>query len=306
MEGPYVIALFWKFTDCNLHNAWLMHRQHNIMKSIKTIALIIGCALAAGSANASITVGGSAFWNEATDTGAGASNTVVSDNFDASGFDKLVVVATGEHGWPGVLTAGVSSLTYDGVNLVEILNRGPIDNTAPNETPLGATIDQTFQAVYYLDNPSTSTGLIQATWNNSNVRGNITVFGLNGTAAGYGSTIIGGQEVRSVNLTTSAGSIVIGSLGLGGNGNTGAVTSVDTVDPTNFIETSAQMEGGNWDGQVTAYQINTDAGTNSYAFTGGSVIGSHIVAVEFLAIPEPSSVALLGLGGLALIIRRRR
>jgi hypothetical protein len=274
------------------------------MITTKFLAYSAACALAAGAANAAITVGGIDFWNEGNDTGIGAANNVVSDSFDASSFDKLVVVITGEHGFPGVLSSNVNSVTYDGVGLTQILFRAPIDNAAPNQTPLGALIDQTFQAVYYLDNPSTSTGLIQATWNDNNVRGNITVFGLNGTAAGYGNTVIGGQEVRSVNLTTGADSIVIASLGMGGNGNTADTQNVNTVNPTVFIEATAQRES-TWDGHVTAYQINTDAGTNSYAFTGGSVIGSHIVAVEFLAVPEPSAALLGGLGLLALLRRRR-
>lgn len=252
------------------------------------------------ASHAAITVGATAFWNTETDTN--TSNSPITKTFDASGFDKLVVIVTGENGNPGSLAGNVTSVTYDGVALIQAVDRNPIDNAAPNQTPLGATIDQVYSSIFYLDSPSTSTGLISAVINS---RGNVTVFGLNGTAPGVGVTIIGAQEARSIDLTTSEGSIVIAALGMGGNGNTANVASVNTVDPSNFIEVSAQEEGNIYDGHVTAYQINSAAGTNSYAFTGGNVIGSHIIAAEFLAVPEPSSILLCGLGFFAIFRRRR-
>ncbi len=72
----------------------------------------------------------------------------------------------------------------------------------------------------------------------------------------------------------------------------------------------------------TAISIDPNDSTAIYAFNGISVNGSdqivisfdagsstnvqHINAIELTAVPEPSSTALLGLGGLALILRRRK
>jgi hypothetical protein len=52
-------------------------------------------------------------------------------------------------------------------------------------------------------------------------------------------------------------------------------------------------------------------GSDSIVINGDKVSGDHgmwngFQLVETGAIPEPSSTALLGLGGLALILRRRR
>lgn len=40
--------------------------------------------------------------------------------------------------------------------------------------------------------------------------------------------------------------------------------------------------------------------------SGGTVAGWNIISAELNVVPEPSSTALLGLGGLALILRRRK
>ncbi len=54
---------------------------------------------------------------------------------------------------------------------------------------------------------------------------------------------------------------------------------------------------------------NTESAVFTFAFSGGSTNNSSIfdnIAFEGAVVPEPSSAALLGLGGLALILRRRK
>ncbi|NWK56801.1 PEP-CTERM sorting domain-containing protein [Verrucomicrobiaceae bacterium N1E253] len=57
----------------------------------------------------------------------------------------------------------------------------------------------------------------------------------------------------------------------------------------------------------TGVRLNTGNSEQS-AFNGGSLAfsGSHTMASQITTVPEPSSAVLLGLGGLALILRRRK
>ena len=51
---------------------------------------------------------------------------------------------------------------------------------------------------------------------------------------------------------------------------------------------------------------NSDTGTTAFSAGAPTFAGSHDPAVTVNMTPEPSSTALLGLGGLALILRRRK
>lgn len=219
-----------------------------------------------GPARGVITVDGTA---SATSTTATLAVTL-----DASGSDKLVVIVTGENGNPGSLAGNCTGITYDGVPLTQVVDRSPIGSTP---------VDQTFNDIWYLDNPTTSTGSIVAT---VGTRGNITAFALSGTAPGAGQSAISPQASKSVILSTSAAnSIVIACHGMGGDGNSANVTVVDAVAP--LVETSARAQASGapspWDGHVTAYALVPAAGTATYAFTGGNLVGSHTIAAEFLA-----------------------
>jgi len=254
----------------------------NRIKAVLTLAAVAMLGLGT-SANAEvITVDGYDHWQSTTST--------ITGTFDASGSDKLVVIVTGEHGFnndQGACTA----VTYDGVALTEVINRDA----------QVATTDTIYNDMWILDSPATSTGEIIASVVN---RGNVTVFALSGTEDGVGATAISLVNTRSVDLTTTADdSLVIASFGMGGAGNTANVTSVDPDAP--LFETSAQENGNNWDGHVTAYVQVPTAGAGTYSFTGGNVSGAHVIAAEFLAIPEPATMGLLALGGLVLLRRRR-
>jgi hypothetical protein len=255
-----------------------------LTNKITTLATAAGLALAAGTASAAVTYGGSfQSWNASNTTN--TSNFIrTGSGFDASGFDKLVVVATSENGNGG--TGGVvDTMTYDGLAMtLAAVSAGEAGNI-------------TFTSIWYLDNPTTTAGVIATTGNNR-IAG--TAFGLNGTAAGFGNTV-SVKGVYTSSLASSAGSMVISSLGMGGSGNN---ADVNNATPNTGTKIDGEEFGNNWAGHVAAYDA---AGGGTYAFTDTSPTNDvGIAAVEFTMIPEPSTTALLGLGGLALIFRRRK
>ncbi len=67
-------------------------------------------------------------------------------------------------------------------------------------------------------------------------------------------------------------------------------------DPLAITQTFSMTASG-----VTNIRFNVSSNHSTENYTGISDVGFDTVAV-----PEPSSTALLGLGGLALILRRRK
>jgi hypothetical protein len=79
---------------------------------------------------------------------------------------------------------------------------------------------------------------------------------------------------------------------------------------------SLTITADSWSYSLNGVAATTGSGSfdmsKSYAFaayghqTGSALNGSYISNITITAIPEPSSTALLGLGGLALMLRRKR
>jgi hypothetical protein len=219
-----------------------------------------------GPPRGTITVGASASWSANAGTLTGTLN--------AAGASKLVVIVTGENGNPGSLAGNCSGVTYDGVPLIQAVDRSPLG---------GTPVDQTFNDIWYLDNPTTATGQIVAS---VNTRGSVTAIVLTGTAPGVGEIAISPQASKSVVLSTGfANSLVIAAHAMGGDGNTANVTAVQPVLPLDGRRATAQTSGSPspWDGHVTAYAAIPASATATYSFTGGNLVGSHTIAAEFLA-----------------------
>jgi len=271
------------------------------MVKAKTL-LAASCALAmtAGVANAAIVIDGTDNWT--------SGNSNLGGTFDASASDKLVVIVTGEHGFNQTGNGTIGDVFYDGVQLTPAVTRSPIQADAG---PPVVLVDDTWNAIFYLDSPGSVHSAGAITTSGFASRGSTTVVGLSGTAAGVGNVAIGDRDTSSVDLTTSADSIVITSYGMGGTGNTANWTNVTEDAPLTRI--SAQNNGGSryWDGHVTSYANGVAAGSATYSLTdtnspgGDGRTGAHLIAAEFV-VPEPGSLALIGLGGLLVARRRRR
>lgn len=83
-------------------------------------------------------------------------------------------------------------------------------------------------------------------------------------------------------------------------------TTLDTFNSVNgsssySLDLSTAFFNGDADGLITLAIYNTNSASNGIGWTDGPTLN-----VTTTTIPEPSSTALLGLGGLALILRRRR
>ena len=105
----------------------------------------------------------------------------------------------------------------------------------------------------------------------------------------YGGWIDGGRDQQSVNVLVSYNGTDFVSLGttLGGN-----ASGSDLV----FHRNTITADNSEFDG---VQKIRFDFGNTEAGGTGYSEI-------DVFAVPEPSTTALLGLGGLALILRRRK
>lgn len=269
----------------------------NLIPNIKTLATVAGLTLAAGSANAAISV-----VNTASFTNGGSNLSDATYSFNAFGADKIAVIVTGEAGNPGQMSNGVTGVFFDSISLTQLVDR----NSIPESSGGAGDWDQTYNDIWYLDASAYTGGAFQNSVLNFSVtagsRGHLAVIALSDTADGAGNSVIGARDSNTASLATSAGSIVIASYGTGGNGNTGSISGVDW---NGDVQVSAQVQSS-WNGQVTGYTNNVADDSASYSFTDSDAQGGHVILAEFLVVPEPSTTALLGLGGLALIFRRRK
>jgi len=116
---------------------------------------------------------------------------------------------------------------------------------------------------------------------------------LSGTQAGFGA-IASTTSSQSVSLsTTSPGSLVLAVNSDGGS----VMAAAAPLTPIYYaLDSSGHHASG--------YQIVSTASTITPTFSGG--LRPSITAVEFAAVPEPSTILLLGAFGSMLFLRRRR
>lgn len=252
------------------------------MKTNKSSILPLAVALAmvgsAASSSAAIVIDTANAVTFSTLSGAGTYTYTNAQlgNFDATVYDKLVFVASAE------AMNDVTTVTYGGATLTEAITGIDTGRVA---------------AIWFLDNPTVNGSLFIDGQSNGNGVGG-TLFGLTGTQAGYGNVNSVGSgttnATNSATLTASLGSIVIGVA-------TGNTSTLGVGSPQTTITLALNSGSSN---HSAGYQFVDPAGSVTATFTTSRVVA----AAEFLAapIPEPSSAVLLGLGGVALLIHRRR
>lgn len=259
-----------------------MLKRASTVLAIVAMATLVLTVVPAGAAT--ITIDGAL----TTGTGpGGAGDKTIQTAFDASGSDKLVVVLGGEHGFSGNVGGNFNGVTYGGTALTEAAQNGVGIPTV---------------AIFYLDNPGAAGDIVVNQENHNSSP--YAIYLLSGTAAGIGNTA--DANSNSVSLaTTAADSLVIAAIDNAGpdGGNYPAVLSADeplTLD-------AGRIGNTRWNVLNVASATVAAPGSDTYSFSGAAATDLvATVAVEFLAVPEPTTMGLLVLGGLGLLRRRRR
>jgi hypothetical protein len=203
-------------------------------------------------------------------------------NLDFTGASKLVVTV-GVKGSALSPDSQAGTVTYNGTAMTFAVGSA------------GGGSSYGWVGIYYLDNPG-SVGVGDLVVQDPGYSLGVSALVLSGTAADFGATNSSNSAAMVSLTTTSAGSLVFAGYS---DGSSSAVAA-SPLTPV----FGGKVGSGN---HASGYQSVATVSTINPAFTTAAARPST-VAAEFTAaaIPEPTTTALLGLGGLALILRRRK
>lgn len=197
--------------------------------------------------------------------------------------------SAGGGGSPANLTYIVSGLTLDGV--------GTADDAFSFTVTLsgaGATASSGISGFGFGTNPG------QTQWGVNSASG----------VTDKGRLLDHAGESMTVSLVSSSVTLGGGETGweIASQGLTGFFAGQDVASVFDLAGTSADATGISGGADITFDAVNSFTATYNTAANGleGIGIGGIDATFDIQAIPEPTSTALLGLGGLALILRRRR
>jgi hypothetical protein len=229
-----------------------------------------------------------------------AHNGTTQVSYDATGVEKLVV------------TIGLeSSFNNNKVNSVSVAFNSEPMMLAVQENTHDGTWDGGIAAIFYLDNPfqGAANFTVGATFTGGGANGGwVSIIGLSGTAPGIGNTgatwhtQTAAGPVDTSLTTTAPNSLVIAMVENSGRNNSAGLPTA--VSPLSLIHNGNW--GSQWGSGASGFEFVNDAGTTlTPTFNTNAGGNIHVVAVEFLAVPEPSSLVMLALGAGILIHRRR-
>lgn len=112
---------------------------------------------------------------------------------------------------------------------------------------------------------------------------------------------LNGQTLGAGSITNSFGTFTV--VGPGTAFVTGGVATINNLESFTVIYPSTVT----YVGTLVGSNINVNVASNQIQYTStGDGATAQSITFNPTAVPEPSSTALLGLGGLALILRRRK
>jgi len=247
----------------------------------KITILTVSLALSAGFANAAIVLQDSAVAVLNSTSGTDTLTDAAIGGLDVSSGDKLVVTI----GFEGDNNGPDSIVTYNDQNMTLAT-----ENIQASSGWVG---------IYYLDNVS-SFGAGTLDFTNGGYSAGVSLMVLSGTATGVGS--VNNGDATTLDLAVSAGSFMVAAFG----DTADAAITVDS--PLTTLLNSDDLVAAGDDGSAsygTGYQSISSAGTATPSFTS-STSRPNMVAAEFTAVPEPSTILLLGALGSLVFLRRRR
>ena len=247
------------------------------MKKISILTLSL--ALSMGLANAAIVLQDDAvFANNGKDTLTDAEI----GGLDVTSGDKLVVTI----GLEGDDSGPDSTVTYNGQNMTLAVENTPTSWAG-------------WVGMYYLDDIST-VGAGTLDFTNGGYSAGVSFMVLSGTAAGVGN--VNSADATTLNLNVSANSFMVAAFGDTADADVTVDSPLQTlldIDTENVDINDGSASYG------TGYQSISSAGTATPSFTS-STSRPNMVAAEFTAVPEPSTILLLGALGSLVFLRRRR